>query len=146
MTTHWLLRVGDGKEFKSAAKHNLWGMESHKLVNANFLKQVQPGDLLWFVRNKSNGKLLGVATYVGHGKRVLGPIVDLSKTNEELGWVGDMKTDIEIHYKGLYDLEFCEMLTGIKGQTNVRRYSEKCLLNLPEEYERIVNYSRAKKL
>ena len=146
MATHWLLRVGDGDEFKSASKYTLWGMDSHKPVNANFLKQVQPGDLLWFVRNKSNGKLLGVATYKAHGKRILGPIVDLSKTNEELGWSGDMKINIEIKYKDLYDLEYCDMLTGIKGQTNVRRYNEKCLLDLPAEYERIVKYSRAKKI
>jgi hypothetical protein len=147
--THWLLRVGDGTHFKSASKHNMWGFESTNKSNNRFNKEAKKGDLLWFVRTK--GMLLGVATYVGHGKRILGPIIDISKTNEELGWIGrqdkDWKTDMEIHYENLYDLEYCELNAGIKGQTVIRRYKEdKCELHLPTEYENIVRYSRANKV
>jgi hypothetical protein len=145
MTTHWLLRIGDGEHFKRSTKFNLWGIESSNKTNNKFIKEAQKGDLLWFVRSK--GMLLGMATYVGQGPRVLGPIVNLSMTNEELGWTDkEGKWDIEVHYKDLYDLEYCEMYTGIRGACVIRPYNEKCLLNIPEEYEQIVKYSRAKKI
>jgi hypothetical protein len=145
MTTHWLLRVGDGVHFKRSTKFNLWGIENSNKTNNKFIKEAQKGDILWFVRTK--GMLLGMATYVGQGPRVLGPIVNLSMTNQELGWTDkEGKWDIEVHYKDLYDLEYCEMYTGIRGACVIRRYNEKCLLNLPEEYEQIVKYSRAKKI
>jgi hypothetical protein len=145
MTTDWLLRVGDGDNFKHSSRFKIWGIQSLTPNNKSFLKQVKHGDKLWFVLNKSRGKLLAVATYISHNKRELGPHISLSMTNEELGWCGcgpDWTSDIEIHYTDLYGLENCDLLTHIKCQTTIRKYDEKCMVNLPVEYGYIVRYSK----
>lgn len=146
--THWLLRVGDGTHFKSSSKDKIWGIDSNNKSNTSkFMKEVKKGDILWFVQGKNKGKLLGMATYVGHGKRVLGPILNLSKTNEELGWTKqEGNWDIEIHYQNLYDIEYCELYTEIKSPLVIRTFNEKCHVDLPTEYNNIVRYSKANKI
>jgi len=65
-------------------------------------------------------------------------------TNEELGWSGsgeDWIADIEIHYSDLYGLSDCELLTHIKGAATIRKYDEKCRVNLALEYSYIVRYT-----
>jgi len=143
MTTDWLLRVSDGFNFKNSSRFKIWGIQSSS--SKSFLKDVKHGDRLWFVLNKSRGKLLAVATYTSHNKRELGPHISLSMTNEELGWTGcgpNWTSDTEIHYTDLYGLENCDLLTHIKSQTSVRQYNEKCMVNLPVEYDYIVRYSK----
>lgn len=145
MTTDWLLRVGDGENLKRSSKYRIWGISSKITTNKCFLKNVKPGDRLWFVKSKSNGKLIAVATYCSHNMRELGPLVDTSLTNEELGWTGsgeDWTADVEVHYTDLYGLNDCELLTHIKGAATIRKYDEKCRVNLAVEYSYIVRYSK----
>jgi hypothetical protein len=145
MSTDWILRGGNGKNFKTSSKFGIWGIQSSTPTNKYFLKNVKVGDKLWFVKNKSKGKLLGVATYRSNNMRELGPLVNISMTNEELGWTGeglDWVSDIEIHYSDLYGLEDCELLTHIDGPATIRKYNEKCKLDLPLEYSYIVKYSK----
>ena len=145
MTTDWLLRIADGKNFKNSSKYRMWGISSKTPTNKHFLKNVNPGDRLWFVKSKSQGKLVAVATYRSHNSRDFGPLIDISLTNEELGWSGsgeDWSADIEIHYSDLYGLSDCELLTHIKGAATIRKYDEKCRVNLAVEYSYIVRYSR----
>ena len=144
MTTDWLLRVGDGKNLKNSSKYRIWGISSKIYTNKHFLKNVKPGDRLWFVKSKSQGKLVAVATYRSHNFRDFGPLIDISLTNEELGWSGsgeDWIADIEIHYSDLYGLSDCELLTHIKGAATIRKYDEKCRVNLALEYSYIVRYT-----
>jgi len=145
MTTDWLLRVGDGGNLKRSSNHRIWGISSKVSTNKCFLKNVKPGDRLWFVKNKSNGKLIAVATYCSHNMRELGPLVDISLTNEDLGWTRsgqDWTADVEVHYTHLHGLSDCELLTHIKGPSTIRKYDEKCKVNLAVEYSYIVRYSR----
>ena len=145
MTTDWLLRVGDGGNLKRSSKYRIWGISSKISTNKYFIKNVKPGDRLWFVKSKSQGKLVAVATYRSHNMRELGPLVDITLTNEELGWTGsgeDWTADVELHYTDLYGLSDCELLTHIKGPTTIRKYDEKCRVNLAVEYSYIVRYSR----
>lgn len=145
MTTDWLLRIGDGKNFISSSKKKIWGIASTSTANKNFLKTVKPGDRLWFVKSKSQGKLLAVATYCSHNKREFGPLIDVTLTNEELGWTGseiEWTSDTEIHYSDLYGLNNCELLTHINSPLTIRKYNEKCIVNLPVEYSYIVRYSK----
>jgi len=145
MTTDWLLRVGDGENLKSSSKYKIWGISSKIKTNKYFIKNVMRGDRLWFVQSKSNGKLIGVATYCSHNMREFGPLVDMSLTNEELGWTGsgeDWTADMEVHYTDFYGLSNCDLLTHIKGATTIRKYNEKCMVNLALEYNYIVKYSR----
>jgi len=92
-----------------------------------FYSNVKSGDRLWFVKSKSQGKLLAVATYRSHNNREFGPLIDISLTNEELGWTGngpDWTSDIEVHYTDLYGLSDCELITHIKGPATIRKYDE----------------------
>ena len=145
MTTDWLFRVGDGENLKRSSKYKIWGISSKISTNKYFMKNVKPGDRMWFVKSKSQGKLVAVATYRSHNIRELGPLVDITLTNEELGWTGsekDWTADVELHYTDLYGLSDCELLTHIKGATTIRKYNEKCRVNLAVEYSYIVRYSR----
>jgi len=145
MATHWILRCGDGENLKNSSTYRIWGISSKISTNKYFLKHVKHGDILWFVRNKSQGKLVAVATYLSHNLRDVGPLINISLTNEELGWTGskkDWNVDIEVHYTDLYGLINCELLTHIKGAATIRKYDEKCIVNLPIEYSYIVKYSR----
>jgi len=143
--TDWLLRVGDGNNFKSSSKYRIWGVQSTTPTSKYFLKNVKPGDRLWFVKSKSQGLLLGVAIYRSQNKRCFGPLIDTCLTEDELGWTHDgpdWESDTEIHYTDLYGLEACELLTHIKSPSTIRKYDEKCRVNLPVEYSYIVRYSK----
>lgn len=147
MATDWLLRVGDGNNFKNSAIHKIWGIQSTTTIGKHFTKTVRPGDRLWFIKSKSQGKVLAVATYCLHNKRDLGPLIDLTPTNEELGWTNngpDWISDTEIHYTHLYDLENCDLFTKINGPSTIRKYDEKCQINLSNEYSYIIKYSKVK--
>ena len=101
--------------------------------------------VLWFVKKKSNGKLIAVATYRSHNSRQTGPLINVSLSDEELGWRGggtDWNANVEIHYTDLYGLKDCELLTHIKGNAVIRRYNEKCRVNLALEYSYISRYSK----
>ena len=142
MTTDWLLRVGDGENLKSSYRYKIWGIQSTTNFGKYFLENVKPGDRLWFVKSKSQGKLIAVAIYRSHNKRCSGP---LFKTEQELGWTHDgpdWESDTEIHYSDLYGLEACELLTHIKGAATIRKYNEKCRVDLAVEYSYIVRYSK----
>ena len=146
MTTDWILRAADGENLKRSSKYKIWGIVSTISVGKNFIKNVKPGDRLWFVKSKSQGKLIAVATYRSHNKRELGPLIETSLSDEELGWTTPSEWgsgwDIEVHYTDLYGLNDCELLTHIKGAATIRKYDEKCRVNLAVEYSYIVRYSR----
>jgi len=146
MTTDWLLRVGDGENLKNSSKYRIWGIQALTSPHGKyFIQNVKSGDRLWFVKSKSQGKLIAVATYRSHNKREFGPLIDMSLTNEELGWTGngmDWTSDIEVHYTDLYGLADCELLTHIKGPSTIRKYDEKCRVNLAVEYSYISRYSK----
>jgi hypothetical protein len=144
MCIDWLLRVGDGSNFKHSKKYGIWGISSSIRANKHFLTNVERGDCLWFIKNQSQGQLIAVATYCSHNYREFGPLINISFTNEELGWTDNKislnQIDIEICFKDLYELEQYNMLTQIKGPCTIRKYDTKCSLNLPNEYKYIVRY------
>jgi len=144
MTTDWLLRVGDGQNFIESSKYKIWGIQASTSPHGKyFIENVKLGDRLWFVKSKSQGKLFAVATYCSHNKREIGPLINLTPTNEELGWTGEgWISDIEVHYKDLYGLTNCELFTHIKGPSTIRKYDDKCKVNLAMEYSNIVRYSK----
>lgn len=143
MTRDWILRVGNGNNLVGSSQYKIWGIQSTTNSGKCFVNNVRPGDRLWFVTAKSKGKIIAVATYCSHNKRELGPLVNISMTNEQLNWTHDGPrwiSDTEIHYTDLYNLTSCEMLTHISGNATIRRYNEKCRVNLPIEYNYIVRY------
>jgi predicted secreted protein len=144
MTTDWILRVGNGENLKNSSKYRIWGIQSDTTTNKHFIKNVKPGDRLWFVKSKSQGRIMAVATYRSHNQRELGPLINTTMTNEELGWTGegpDWTSDVEIHYTNLYNVYGCELLSHIKGAATIRKYDAKCKVDLAVEYSYITRYS-----
>lgn len=143
MAQDWLLRVGDGGNLVRSSKFRIWGIKTTNSTGKHFIENVKPGDRLWFVKSKSDGKIVAVATYKSCQPRELGPLIHLTRTNEELGWTGnDWTSDTEIHYTHLYGLNECNLLSEIKGPGTIRLYNEKCQVNLPKEYKYMVKYSK----
>ena len=144
MAQDFLLRVSDGVHFRNSSVKHIWGINSENVFGKFLMNKAKPGDRLWFVQSKSNGKIIAVATFVSFKKRELGPLIDVSYTNEELGWTkqkGDW--DIEVHYNELYNLSDCELYSDIQGTSTIRSYKEgACKVNLPNEYPYIVKYSK----
>jgi hypothetical protein len=139
MSTDWILRVGDGENFMNSSDYRIWGIQAKTSTHGKyFVKNVKPGDRLWFVTSNSKGKIIALATYVSHNERVQGTTM----SNEELGWTGggtDWTSNIEVHYTHLYNLSNCNLLSNIKSPKTIRKYnSEKCSVNLPVEYENIL--------
>ena len=89
----------------------------------------------------TNGQIVAVSTFIETTHRINGPLIDLSFTNEELGWTKDEgEWDTEVHYKNLYNLTESKLFSGIKGNCPIRIYNKNCKVNLPTEYPSIVRY------
>jgi hypothetical protein len=144
--THWLLRVGDGSHFFSSQPLKRWGVNSkHTNCVPSFLRDVKSGDILWFIQSENDGKVIGVAEFRHHCHRELGPLIAVTPTNEDLGWVNvPGEWDTEVHYTALYDTVKADIYTKIKSPLVIRRYNpEKCVGDLPEIHANIVRFSRA---
>ena len=147
MITDWIMRVGDGVNFKNSSRHRIWGINMTTSDGKHFTKNAKIGDRLWFVKNKSNGKIIAVATYWSHNLREVGPLIKTTMSNEELGWTGEhiQKYNTEIHYTDLYNMEHCKILSHIKNQSSITKYNkstENCKVDLLAEYAYIVKYSK----
>jgi hypothetical protein len=133
----WLLRVNDGVNLERSIPYKRWGIFEQSSSNTKkFVENVKNGDRLWFITNKSNGKIVGVATFESQNKRN-----ENTPSDEELGWVQNPKTpwlaDTEIHYTNFYECKYYDYLTHIKGNCGIRKYNEKCRIELPVIYNTI---------
>lgn len=139
-SNNWLIRVGDGNNFKNSSKYNIWGCKSS--LSKSFLREVNVGDKLWVITNKSNGQIIAVSLFESYNKRVFGPLVNLSMSNVELGWVGDFDIDTEIHYSKLYNIDRCDLHINLKARNSIIKYVNKYDVDLDNEYRYISKYSK----
>lgn len=93
----YIVHVGDAKNFNASKDKQIWGFKSTTACWINFMRNVKPGDILCFI--KKGGIVLGYAQYVQHSVRELGPLINVSITNEELGWTPG-NWDMELRFKG----------------------------------------------
>ena len=143
MPNHYLLYIGDGVHFNASSSKSIWGINSKHSFAKGFLTTAKEGDLLWFVKSKTNGQIVAVATFTRTNMRILGPLIELTFTNSELGWdKTEGEWDTEVHYKDLYNLTQCNLISEIKGAVGIRLYNDKCKVNLVTEYMHIVRYSK----
>lgn len=77
-----------------------------------------------------------VATYISHNNRVIGPLVDLTMNNQELGWV-NQQSDIEIHYDDMYNVNALNIVIPRLGQSSFHLLA---LDQLNVEYNNIMRY------
>ena len=136
---HWLFRVGDGSHLYSSSKFNTWGISSKNSGSKYFLNIAKRGDKIWFVKSKSGGLLIGVATFTQSNERIDG----VTKSDEELGWIHKLdwvKTDgwdTEILFEDFKLISDLNLKSQIKASANPRIYNERCLVNLPIIYSEI---------
>ena len=128
--TNYLFRVGDASHLWTSSEFNIWGIHSTTSGSKFFLKNVNPGDVLWFVKGKSKGLIVATAIYEHSTKRLNGECMSF----EELGWTNvSGNWDTDIHFKNFKKIEHMGLLSQIKGSAaNPRVYNSKCLVNLPE--------------
>ena len=132
---HYLFRVGDATHLWSSSIYNTWGIHSSTSGSKFFLKNVNPGDCLWFVKGKSGGLIVASAIFEYSVKRINGECVPF----EKLGWVNvDGNWDTDVHFKNFKKIENMNLLSKIKGSAaNPRIYNQRCLVNLPEIYSQV---------
>jgi hypothetical protein len=142
---HWLMRIGDGEGFTNSKKFNIWALKSWASDGKNFLSDATKGDIIWLLTNYTKGrKLVGVATFVSTNKREVGPLIAVTKTNEELGW-GDGTWDTEIHYENLYEIDILDLYPDVKHQSSIVKTSSITThIDFELEYKNIVKYSKIK--
>lgn len=143
MPNHFLLRIGTGEHFNASSTKSIWGINSTYASGKFLIVNAKDGDCLWFVKGGTNGQIVAVATFKETKKRILGPLIELTLTNTELGWnKTEGEWDTEVHYKNLYNLTHCNLMSEIKGASGIRKYNDKCKVNLDTEYPLIVRYSK----
>jgi hypothetical protein len=138
---HWLFRVGDGTNLKNSSRYQIWGIKSRGSGSKNFMKNARQGDILWFIKGASHGRAIAFATYNSHNNRQLGPLIDLSLNNEELGWSGGGDiSDVEIKYTNLYNIYNLNICTELQNHLVIRKYNpEEYEIDLIQKYNDIVN-------
>ena len=137
----WILTIENDVSFNNSTKYCIWGLDSTNKMNTDFMCDVKSGDRLWFLKNDSGYKLIAVANYVSHNSRELGALVNMTMTNEELGWSIDCVYDKEVHYNNLYMLTDC--MLSINNYNSVRASDS---FRLRFEYSYIVKYRKPEKI
>jgi hypothetical protein len=100
---HHTLTVFDTTEFKNSSRHFILCVNSEDDSVKDCLSKIKRGDIIW-VANEDKG-MIAVCTYLETQKRVTGPIVAITMTNEELGLDEANNSDTEIHYTSLFVLK-----------------------------------------
>jgi hypothetical protein len=132
---HYLFRVGDATHLLSSSLYNTWGIHSSTSGSKFFLKNVNPGDCLWFIKGNSGGLIVASAIFKYSIKKINGKGVPF----EKLGCDNvDENLDTDIHFKNFQKIENMNLLSKIKGSSaNPMIYNQRCLVNLPEIYSHV---------
>lgn len=119
----WFIRVGDGANFDSSYKYNVYGLKPTDTTVKGMLDCIRDGDRLWFVTNKSKGRIIASAIYVSHNGFVNSPG---ELTNIELGWTDEYIGFQLIQYTNLYLLYGCRLyVNNLPRGTCVNNQSKK---------------------
>lgn len=150
MPQHWLIRVGNGINFKNS-KYPFWGIKRGKGgCFKTVLKKFSEGDILWFFVSKSfGGIIIGMAVYTHFYDRLDEPLVPINtRTNEDQNWTGDQDWTLEIHYKDLFITERQSIKCIIQCGAillEYKKFTEKIKDNLYEHYKNFLFYSQPNK-
>ena len=147
---HWIIRVGDGINFKNSKK-SIWGINrgSNNNVKSTVQNKLKEGDILWFLTPEQYGKkVIGMAEYTHYYDSEEEPLIKLNTyTNEELGWDGEQKWDIQIHYKNLYETEEQNISFTVHNPRSIIDYNTHFMdieENLQEHYNNYKKYAKPK--
>ncbi len=65
----------------------VWSFKGHVPNWKKFCREAKAGDAVWFVANETKGRVVLQASYVGFRKRELGPLFNVTPTDEDLGHI-----------------------------------------------------------
>jgi len=121
MVNHWITRVTDGENFWNSDRYSVWGITDtvHKIVE----NSVEPGDIIWFVKNKPfGGNIVAFATF--HKEILRGDGSTLGRLSnddfkwKETGWVSNYL----LKYKSRVNVEVEEIIRlDVTGNSPMRR-------------------------
>jgi hypothetical protein len=136
---HWMFKVQDGKNFQNSKHLGIWGISSKGSLNKIFIDKVKIGDKLWFI--KYNKQIIGVADYKSHTKRMLGPLINLTYSDKELGWENMSKIDTEIKFENLKDIDNINFKYQFNFISDVTLNNQmNSYMNMGHEYEKLVAF------
>jgi len=158
MSANWLFAIGDATNFDKSSSASIWGCKSvtkdgKKSSNARFIRDGKEGDVLWFIKSKTQGRIYAVATFTHTAKREIGPLIAITATSKELGWVDPRQKessgdnwDTEVHYKDMYTVINCDIYLQRRcPQASISPTStnDKYGIDWADEHYKIVRYSKA---
>jgi hypothetical protein len=139
---HWIIRAGDGENLRNS-KNAFWGVKKGAKPKVT---KMNHGDILWFLTPKKHGsKIIGMCEYTGFYDRRDEPLLQVhTKTNEEQGWTGDGKWDIQMHYCKFYNTEKQNITGCIQHVDTIfdyEKYKTKINGDLDEHYRNFIFYA-----
>ena len=143
---HWFKRIGNGNNFCNSSDKKILFLSSKNANDIHFMKNAKKGDKLWFMLGNSKGRIIGVATFIEFKERVIGPLISLTKTNEELGWDNDTgsRCTHELYYDELYNIFDANVSVKLNNRSSMLKFESSKYpdINLPIEYHYITKYSK----
>lgn len=100
----WIIRINEYETFCSSNQKRFWLYNSKYLWNCKkFNSTVKKGDIIWFVQGKTNGRILGVATFQ--------KLETVTKSLKSKITLPDSMKDVDtlINYNKFYHLEDLEL-------------------------------------
>ena len=146
MTQHWLIRVGDGINFKNSKK-NIWSLNSNKITNTIINNQFNENDILWFIGNKKiNNIILGMAKYKCYYSKTDELLINIDTySNNDCGFDNENEYDLQIHYTEFYNTERQQIQLIFKCMSPIINYNnnfEKINVNLFTHYNNYLFYAQ----
>ena len=151
MTIHWIIRVGDGENFRNS-RFPFWGVKrGHGGGIKTVVKKIKKGDIIWFLTSsKYGGKLIGMCVFCQYYDRLDEPLLPINTvTNEEQNWVGDEAWDIQLQYTNLYvtekqNIKGCIQCGGIVLE--YEKFKDKIVGDLYQHYCNFKYYAECKSM
>lgn len=130
---HYIIRV-DFVKFKTYIDKNIYYFNSNNKTTFNRFKKLNKNDVLWFIANKSKGRIIGVAEFVEINEIILGPLINLNDDCLEQSL--DIKKITHIfQYKNLHNLSKCDIHLNISNlKQTIFEYNNEYLI---KEYSKI---------
>lgn len=112
----WIIRIPDYSAFANVSYYKFWLFDSKHIWNCKrFQENIRKGDTIWFMQSNSKGRILAMATFKRFENRKIGPLINISMTNEELELPKEMeKVDTEIHFNKFYNLQQLHVKVDIR--------------------------------
>jgi len=128
---HYIIRIGDGTNFVKTKRFNAYALNSRAATVSLFIRNIQRGDVLWFVKRQTLGQLCYVALYKGI-------------TDKELGMEPNYNWKFE--YEELINIKRYKLLTHVRDPNTIPSYDYvNGHINLIREYNRILGDEKFRK-